>query len=90
MKPVLADKDLNSSLNLDSMTQELKEANTISKDAQESFNTREDIKVKLAKLEAERVEMATKEIQAILDKYGVRLQGVVMLPANQIQIVPER
>lgn len=90
MKPVLADKE--SKLNLDTgdTGQIISKVNIVSNKTQEYSSDEGDIKTKLAKLETERVEMARQEIQTILDKYGVRLQGVVTLPANQIQIVPER
>ena len=48
----------------------------------------EDIKARIAMLEAERIAKATQEIQAVLDKYGVMLQAVAVIPASKINIVP--
>ncbi len=90
MRPILADKESKENIELGDTDQIISKVNVVSNKTQESSSAEGDIKTKLAKLETERVEMARQEIQAILDKYGVRLQGVVMLPANQIQIVPER
>ena len=90
MKPALVDKGSKLNLSSENIDQVASEIEVVSKKIQESSDSKEDIKVKLAKLEKERVEMATQEIQSILEKYGVKLQGVVIMPANQIQIVPER
>lgn len=35
-----------------------------------------------------RVEEARLKIQAILDEYGLKLEGVVTIPATEIRIVP--
>ena len=48
----------------------------------------EDIRAKIAILEAERVSKATQEIQEILDKYGVVLEAMAVIPASRINIVP--
>lgn len=90
MKPALVDKGIKSNLSSESIDQGISEISIVDNKTQELSNTEKDIKEKLAKLETERIETARQEIQSILDKYGIRLQGIVTLPANQIQIVPER
>lgn len=50
----------------------------------------EDLKTQIAELEKQRIEFAQKEIQAICDKYNVKLEGYVMMKATQITIVPNR
>lgn len=47
----------------------------------------EDIRARIAELETERIRKATWEIQAILDKYGVVLQAVAVIPASRINVV---
>jgi hypothetical protein len=47
----------------------------------------EDIRARIAVLETERIKKATQEIHAILDKYGVVLQAVAVIPASRINVV---
>ncbi len=49
-----------------------------------------NLKEKSRMLEEERIKRATEEIQAILEKYGVRLDAVARIPAAEIKIVLNR
>ena len=57
---------------------------------EEQMAEEKDVKAEIERLEAARVQKARDEIQAICDKYGVQLQGIVTLPTTEIRIVPVR
>lgn len=48
----------------------------------------EELAAKLETARQERVQKATEEIQAILDKYNVSLQAFAVMRADRIKIVP--
>ena len=41
-------------------------------------------------LEERRIRKATEEIQRILEKYGVELEGIAIIKATEIRISPKR
>lgn len=44
----------------------------------------------LIKEQREAIENCSKEVQAVLDKHGMSLQGNAVIPVNQYQIVPKQ
>jgi hypothetical protein len=51
--------------------------------------TAEKAKALLLKEQQEKQLKCQAEIQAVLDKYGMQIQGYAIIPANQVSIVPK-
>ena len=51
--------------------------------------TTEKAKLLLEKEQQEKVLNCQKEIQAVLDKYGMQIRGFAIIQASQISIVPK-
>ena len=56
--------------------------------AKEEEITTEKARQILAKEQQEKALKCQAEIQAVLDKYGMQIQGFATIPANQVSIVP--
>ena len=57
--------------------------------AKEEEITTEKARQILAKEQQEKALKCQAEIQAVLDKYGMQIQGAAVIPANQVSIVPK-
>jgi len=60
------------------------------KDKPKEELTSEKAKEILQKEQREKTLRCQAEIQAVLDKYGMQIQGYAIIPINQVNIVPRR
>jgi len=61
----------------------------VAKEGKKEEITSEKARQVLAKEQQEKALKCQAEIQAVLDKYGMQIQGVAVIPANQVSIVPK-